>query len=113
MSYRLRGFGDASTILATMPILPATACAANQTYIAPGTAFTSGSMAGKITSTGACQDTVAAAKTCFSLLGGLWAGSDSSECLGPATQNTWIVAALALGALWMFSGGLQRRVKGK
>ena len=105
MSYRLRGFGDAPTVVATMPILPASACGANQTYIAPGSAFTSGSMAGQITPTGACQDTAVAAKTCFSLLGGLWAGADSSACLGPATQTTWIVVAVAAGLLWAFSKG--------
>jgi len=49
--------------------------------------------------------------TCFSLLSKLGIGSDSSACMGPATQTTWIIAAVGLGALWAFSigGGSPRR----
>jgi hypothetical protein len=52
--YGLRGLG--LDIVATMPPLPASACAAGQTYIPPGGMFTSGPSAGRVTSTGACQD---------------------------------------------------------
>lgn len=47
----------------SMPLLPASACSSGQTYISPGSAFTSGSMAGKVTPTGACQDNVQTAST--------------------------------------------------
>lgn len=55
------GLGDVTAvaplgIVATMPILPPGTCGPSQTYISPGSAFTSGRMAGIITPTGACQD---------------------------------------------------------
>ena len=108
-----RGLG--LDIVATMPPLPASACAATQTYIPPGGTFTSGPSAGLVTSTGACQDGTAAVTSgpstvCFHPLNLLpfstVAGSaplDTSQCVGPFSLMTWGV--VALGALLLFSGG--------
>jgi len=120
MSYRLRGMGATLDVVGTMPPLPPSACAANQTYIPPGSAFTSGAMAGQITPTGACQDEPApitsgpSSSGCFSLLNLLQFSTvaparfpDSTLCVGPFSLLTWGIAG-ALGFL-LFSGGSPRR----
>lgn len=103
MPYGLRGLADAPLgIVATMPPLPASACTAGQTYIPPGGKFTSGSMAGQITATGACQDgnvpPSSGGVSCFKLFGNM------ESCIGPIGSMT-LFAGVGLGLLlWAFGG---------
>lgn len=127
MAYGLRGLADAPLgIVATMPPLPASACTAGQTYIPPGGKFTSGSMAGQITATGACQDGNAVGATpapptpgagqpagslgCVSLPNLVLAFfptvrmSDATPCVGPFSLMTWAIAAGTAWLLWPKGG---------
>ena len=45
----------------------------------------------------------ASASGCFSIVNTLMAGADTSACLGPATQITWALGAVAAFLLWRFA----------
>jgi hypothetical protein len=91
MYRRCGGFGDAPGIVATMPLLPPSACGATQTYIPPGGTFTSGPSAGFVTQTGACQD--AAAVPAPSLPAGFIPG-----------MAWYVIIPVGVLAFWLFSG---------
>jgi hypothetical protein len=102
--YGLLGLGDAPLgIVATMPPLPPSACSPSQTYIAPGSAFTSGPMVGIITSTGACQDATGPQSSGAQT----WAAFFTASSLFGLPN--WVLIAGGAVALFAFSGQGGRR----
>lgn len=88
-----------------MPCATASDCAAGQTFIPPGSKFTSGLMAGQVTPTGGCQDASSSTPTsgCFNPLA-QWFTADT--CISTSVPIGIFEAAIAAGLLlWLFAGG--------
>ena len=81
-----------------MPTLPASACSSGQTYIPPGGSFTTGLMAGQITSTGACEDAAPASGSVFALFGDTSTFTIGSVQIGTTTALVVIAAFFVFGS---------------
>lgn len=93
------GLGATQQVVATMPLLDPSACAANQTFIPPGHAFTAGNQTGQITPTGACQDTVAS-PSAFSISSLFESGTQGGDAPLGIPIGFWLAGAAGLALLF-------------